>query len=264
MGGMGSSAKNEYCAFTKAVEHLGDRWSFLIVRELAMFGPQGFNTLAAGLPGQVSRSVLARRMRKLEELGLVARVSTDGHRSGPYRLAPAGERLVPTLQSLWQWAERWVPEDPALAKRDPSVILFWLQQRVDRGSLPAQQVAVEFGVHREASERGWLLMSAGAEPELCQEDPRIDEERYVYVEADADALDPIARGLRSWADALADRTVRLYGNPELVAALPTWFIAPPAQEPPAPPDRQPQQRGRRRQRQDPQRGRLAAEALRQA
>ncbi len=54
---MGSSAKTEYCAFTKAVEHLGDRWSLLIVREIAQFGPQGFNTLATGLPGRVSRSV---------------------------------------------------------------------------------------------------------------------------------------------------------------------------------------------------------------
>ena len=35
---MGSSEKTEYCAFTKAVEHLGDRWSLLIVRELFMFG----------------------------------------------------------------------------------------------------------------------------------------------------------------------------------------------------------------------------------
>jgi DNA-binding HxlR family transcriptional regulator len=37
---MGSSSKTDHRAFTKAVEHLGDRWSFLIVRELAMFGAQ--------------------------------------------------------------------------------------------------------------------------------------------------------------------------------------------------------------------------------
>jgi DNA-binding HxlR family transcriptional regulator len=37
---MGSSEKTEYCAFTKAVEHLGDRWNLLIVRELAFLGPQ--------------------------------------------------------------------------------------------------------------------------------------------------------------------------------------------------------------------------------
>ena len=221
---MGSSAKNDYCAFTKAVEHLGDRWSFLIVRELAMFGPQGFNTLATGLPGHISRSVLARKLPKLEELGLIARAPADDLRTAPYRLAPAGERLVPTLRSLWQWAEQWVPEDPAAARHDPSVILFWLQHRVDRRSLPARQVAVEFGVHPDAGDREWLLLVAGAEPELCQEDPGFDEDRYVFVEADAEALYPISRGERAWAAALADRSVRLHGNPRLVSALPGWFL----------------------------------------
>jgi hypothetical protein len=38
---MDSSAKTEYCAFIEAVEHLGDRWSPLIVPELALFRPQG-------------------------------------------------------------------------------------------------------------------------------------------------------------------------------------------------------------------------------
>ena len=66
---MGSSEKTEYCAFTKAVEHLGDRWGLLIVRELALLGPQGFNTLATGLPGHVSQSVLTDKLRELEEMG---------------------------------------------------------------------------------------------------------------------------------------------------------------------------------------------------
>ena len=70
---MGSSQTGNYCAFTKAIERLGDRWSLLIVRELVVFGRQGFNTLAEGLPGHVSRSVLAGKLRKLEELGIVAR-----------------------------------------------------------------------------------------------------------------------------------------------------------------------------------------------
>ena len=40
---MSSSVNTEYCSFTKAVEYLGDRWSLLIMRELAMGGPLGFN-----------------------------------------------------------------------------------------------------------------------------------------------------------------------------------------------------------------------------
>lgn len=52
----------------------------------------------------------------------------------------------------------------------------------------------------------------------------IGEERYVFVEADAGALYPIARGSRSWTDAIADGSVRIYGKPDLVAALPGWFL----------------------------------------
>ena len=70
---MGSREFVGYCSFTKAIEHLGDRWSLLIVRELGMFGPQGFNDLVTGLPGRISRSVLADRLRRLETLGLVSR-----------------------------------------------------------------------------------------------------------------------------------------------------------------------------------------------
>ena len=222
---MGSSTSTEYCAFTKAVEHLGDRWSLLIVRELAMFGPQGFNTLAGGLPGRISRSVLTDKLRKLEEVGLVARDPSVPRRLAPYCLTPAGEQLVPTLMSLWEWAKQWVPEDPAMAQRDPVVILWWLRHRVNANAVPERQVTIELTMDGAgATTRNWLLVARGTEPELCLEDPQLSEERYVYVEADAADLYPIARGLRSWTDALAEGSVRVYGEPELVAALPGWFL----------------------------------------
>ncbi len=221
---MGSSAKTEYCAFTKAVEHLGDRWSLLIVRELALFGPQGFNTLATGLPGHISRSVLTEKLRKLEEISIVAHDPATASRSAPYCLTPAGEQLMPTLKSLWAWAEHWVPEDPATAQRDPTLILWWLRHRIGVQALPERQVAIEFALPLDGSDRQWLLLAAGVEPELCQEDPMIGEDRYVFVEAGAGALYPIARGSRSWTDAVAEGSVRLFGDPRLVSQLPGWFL----------------------------------------
>lgn len=222
---MGSSAKGDYCAFTKAIEHLGDRWSLLIVRELFMFGPQGFNTLAVGLPGRVSRSVLSTKLRKLDELGLITRCP-PGSRHAPYCLAPAGEQLVPTLKSLWQWAERWVPEDPSMAQRDPTVLAFWLSRRVISSAVPERQTVVEIVVRGPQETRSWLLLEPGGPPEVCEEDPRLDQSRYVYLEADAAGLLPVARGERAWSAALADRSVELYGEPELVAAAPGWFGQP--------------------------------------
>jgi len=219
---MGSSANHDYCAFTKAVEHLGDRWSLLIVRELFQFGPQGFNQLAAGLPGTISRSVLAARLRKLEQMGIVGRLSAD--RQAPYRLAPAGEQLLPTLKSLWQWAEQWVPEDPAAAQRDPTVIMWWLTHRVDPAAVPERQVVLDLAIFGAEGEHAWLLLARDTEPTLCLEDPGLDPDRYVYVEAGAAALFPIARGERNWAEAIDAGSVRVYGDPGLVENLPAWFV----------------------------------------
>ena len=222
---MGSSASDNYCAYTKAVEHLGDRWSLLIVRELVMFGPQGFNTLAQGLPGHISRSVLSDKVRKLEEIGILARVSSAGGRTANYVLTPAGEQLQPVMRALWGWAEKWVPEDPAMAQRDPGVIVWWLAHRVDMAVVPARQVVIEIAMTGADVPRGWLLLARDTEPTLCVEDPLLSEDRYVYVDADPAGLFPIARALRSWTEAIADGSVRVYGEPDLVRALPTWFKA---------------------------------------
>jgi len=98
-GFVGSSEFAGYCSFTKAIEHLGDRWILLIVRELGVFGPLGFNELATALPGRISRSILADRLRRLEILGLVSR--GDGHGAhAPYRLTAVGASLMPTILSL--------------------------------------------------------------------------------------------------------------------------------------------------------------------
>jgi DNA-binding HxlR family transcriptional regulator len=222
---MGSSASDNYCAYTKAVEHLGDRWSLLIVRELVIFGPQGFNTLAQGLPGHISRSVLSEKVRKLEEIGILARVSSAGGRTANYVLTPAGEQLQPVMRALWGWAEKWVPEDPAMAQRDPGVIVWWLAHRVDAAVVPAHQVVIEIAMSGADVPRGWLLLARDTEPTLCVEDPLLSEDRYVYVDADPAGLFPIARALRSWTEAIADGSVRVYGEPDLVRALPTWFTA---------------------------------------
>jgi DNA-binding HxlR family transcriptional regulator len=213
----------EYCAFTKTLEHLGDRWSLLIVRNLAISGSQGFNALADGLPG-ISRSVLARRLRKLEELGLIARDPASRSRPAPFRLAPAGEQLMPTVMSLRLWAEHWVPEDPALALRDPDVILWWLIQRVAQEALPDYQVVMALDIRGFRVKQVWLVLEPGIAPSVCLHDPDLGLDRYVYVEGDAAGLLPISRGERNWSAAIADGSIQIFGEPGLVRALPSWFL----------------------------------------
>jgi len=210
-----------YCSYTKAIEHLGDRWSLFIVRELGMFGPQGFNGLVAGLPGRISRSVLADRLRRLETLGLVSRGDgQDPHRA--YRLTAVGQGLMATLDSLRAWADTWLPDDPDMLDRDPDVVLGWLAQRADPDRLPARPVVLELRLpHR--LQRYWLVLERGIEPYGCLTDPLLEESRYVYVEASMPALLALARGRCGWSDAFADGSVTAAGDPALINQLAGWF-----------------------------------------
>jgi DNA-binding HxlR family transcriptional regulator len=219
---VGSIGINDYCAFSKAVEYLGDRWSLPILAQLALFGPRGFNDFAGGLPGNISRSVLAEKLRKLEDLGLISRESGN-RRSHPYRLTAAGNGLAPTIWSLRGWAEAWLPADMAMVERDPDIVLGWLTTRVDSSGLPDRMTVAQITMHHENEHRCWLVLARGAEPYGCLEDPLLDEARYVYVEGGTTAIVALARGRRGWQQALADGSITAFGDPELVRQLPAWF-----------------------------------------
>lgn len=211
---------DDYCSLSKAIEHIGDRWSLLIIAELIRSGPRGFNALVAGLPGRISRSVLADKLRKLEDLGLVSRGSERG---GPYRLTAVGNRLAPTILSLRDWSATWVPDDPAIVERDPDVVLAWLTRRVDVARLPSRRTIVQFTMRHEREHRCWLVLERGQEPYGCLDDPLLDESRYVYVEGAAIAMLALARGRARWSDLLADGSMSTFGDPDLTSQLPGWF-----------------------------------------
>ncbi|MFO7533112.1 MAG: helix-turn-helix domain-containing protein [Candidatus Limnocylindrales bacterium] len=220
---MKPTVNTEYCSFTKAVEYLGDRWSLLILRELAMAQrPLGFNALARAIPGHISRSVLTERLHKLRDLGLVVRDGGDS-RQAPYQLTGSGEALIPAMLAFRDWADGWLPDDPAMVERDPEIILGWLTDQVEVRRLPERQAIIELALRHERVHRSWLVLEKGAQAYGCMEDPELDESRYVYVEAGAVVLMAIARGQHGWSEAIEDGSVEVFGDPDLVAALPTWF-----------------------------------------
>ncbi len=220
---MGSSEFVGYCSYTKAIEHLGERWNLLVLRELGAFGPQGFNELANGLPGRISRSVLADRLRRLETYGLVVRVDADSQHSA-YGLTAVGRGLLPTLDSLRVWSNTWLPDDPDMLERDPDIVLSWLAQRVDRDLMPERAVVVELRVLHERGRRYWLVLQRGVEPYGCLTDPLLDASRYVYLDSSIPALLSLARGRSSWSDSFADGSVTVAGgNPELLLRVSSWF-----------------------------------------
>jgi DNA-binding HxlR family transcriptional regulator len=94
---------DEYCAIAKSLDVVGDRWTLLIVRELAMRGASRYTDLRNGLPG-IASNLLADRLRDLEAAGVVAREEAPPPVATTlFRLTPRGEGLRPVLDELLRW-----------------------------------------------------------------------------------------------------------------------------------------------------------------
>ncbi len=102
-----SRTYNQDCVLAYAFDLLGERWTFLIIRELFL-GPRRFGDLHAALPG-IGTNLLSKRLKELEEAGLIA--STADGRS-QYRLTDAGEALRPTARELMFWSIEYFMSRP--------------------------------------------------------------------------------------------------------------------------------------------------------
>src|SRR5687768_14033351 len=98
-----------HCAVAQSLAVLRDSWDLLIIRDLAR-GHLRFDQLVTEL--NISRKVLAERVRRLEEHGILQR---RAYQEAParyeYRLTPAGSGLVPVLVGLQDWGGRWLLGD---------------------------------------------------------------------------------------------------------------------------------------------------------
>lgn len=95
---------NQPCVVRDVVDRVGDRWSLLVLAHLAD-APQRFNALHRTI-GDISKQVLARTLRRLEEDGFVSRTVHDA--TPPqveYALTAMGASFLDPLKALIGWAE---------------------------------------------------------------------------------------------------------------------------------------------------------------
>jgi DNA-binding HxlR family transcriptional regulator len=90
-----------FCLLARTLERVGDRWALLVVRDLEL-GPRRFTDLME-LLGGITPKTLTQRLRDLEDDGIVIADREPGRREVWYRLTPAGEELIPTLNQLLRW-----------------------------------------------------------------------------------------------------------------------------------------------------------------
>lgn len=93
------------CPIPPAVELIGEKWAFLILRG-AFNGLHHFEEFQAGLG--IARNILSDRLSKMVAGGILER-SPDpvDKRRVIYSMTAKGEGLLPVVLALRQWGEEW-------------------------------------------------------------------------------------------------------------------------------------------------------------
>jgi DNA-binding HxlR family transcriptional regulator len=88
------------CPVHFALEVFGDPWTLLIVRDLMFKDRRTYTEFLRGEEG-IATNVLADRLTRLEQDGIIAKDDTGG-----YRLTPKGIDLLPIMMEIIAWSAK--------------------------------------------------------------------------------------------------------------------------------------------------------------
>ncbi|HWU92550.1 MAG TPA: helix-turn-helix domain-containing protein [Sphingomicrobium sp.] len=104
------------CPIPAAVELVGEKWAFLILRG-AFNDLCHFEEFQAGLG--IARNILSDRLGKMVAGGILERRSDPSDRRKViYSLTEKGEALMPVVVALRQWGEQWGHGSPGIVLAD--------------------------------------------------------------------------------------------------------------------------------------------------
>ena len=103
------------CGLPAALEVMGERWSFMILRA-GFNGLHHFEEFLSTLG--IARNILSNRLARLVEHGIMKRQALpEDRRKIEYRLTAKGLDLLPAMLALRQWGEKYgegIPSNPVL------------------------------------------------------------------------------------------------------------------------------------------------------
>jgi DNA-binding HxlR family transcriptional regulator len=212
----------QFCPVAMAAEIVCSRWTALVVREL-LCGTTRFNELRRGVP-LMSPSLLSKRLKELEEAGVIAAVPTGQQGIVEYRLTEAGEDLRPVVMSLGIWGQRWVDSSVSLKNLDPSLLMWDMRRWLDPTPLPKRRCTINFLFPEVTSAKRcwWLVVDpAVRDIDLCATNPGFEID--LYVKSSLRSMTAIWMGLTTVAREIEAGQVELIGDADVARSMQQWL-----------------------------------------
>ena len=104
---MARRSYDQYCAYARALDIVGERWTLLVIREL-LLGPRRFSDLLDGLPG-IGPNLLTARLKLLLQEGVIQRTKLPPPAaSAVYELTELGQELERGMVGVGRWGLRFL------------------------------------------------------------------------------------------------------------------------------------------------------------
>lgn len=178
-----SAGYKQFCPVSMASEVICTRWTMVLLRELVA-GSTRFNDLRRGVP-KMSPSLLSKRLKDLEEAGVVERRPVPGEPGVmDYHLTPAGRDLRGVVEAVGFWGQKWIESSLSLRNLDPSLLMWDMRRNLNPAPLPKRRTVIQF-LYPElpASKKlWWLVVEPHGEVDLCWSDPGFDIDLYVTTD----------------------------------------------------------------------------------
>ena len=118
------------CPINLSLEVFGDRWSLIVIRDMMFGNRRHFRELLTRSDEGIASNVLADRLARLVDLGLITRAPDPSHKQKViYSLAEPAIQLVPVLAQLGAWGIKHLPVSRELSVRaellEQGGPLFW-------------------------------------------------------------------------------------------------------------------------------------------
>ena len=210
----------QFCPVAMAAEVVCSRWTALVVREM-MCGSTRFNDLRRGLP-LMSPTLLSKRLKELEQAGVIVAVPTGQPGVSDYKLTEAGRDLRAVVMALGVWGQRWVDSNLTLRNLDPSLLMWDMRRSLDPTPLPPKRVTISF-IYPEvsAAKRSfWLVIDEG-KVDLCSTDPGFEVD--LYVRASLRSMTSVWMGLTTVQKEIAAKQMELIGDRNVAKSMQQWL-----------------------------------------
>ena len=106
------------CPINLSLEILGDRWSLIVIRDVMFGNRRHFRELLSHSEEGIASNILADRLKRLVEKGLLSKQDDPTHRQKAiYSLTEPSIQLVPLLAHMGAWGRRHTPVSEELSIR---------------------------------------------------------------------------------------------------------------------------------------------------